>query len=161
MKIPIPKSFKFKISFWNQKNQDAESKQLLTSQVQSFNPLQGEIVQEKLGNQNEDPLFADQKNLAPNEWEQKYETYANYLEGQNFMKTINPIAFGNTIINPYHIFQIRRLPGISAKMRIRKDQSWFKIHDVLRHPEVDRFLNIITIQLPKLPFHNKSSENIT
>ena len=161
MKIPVPKSFKLKISLWNQKIRDSQNEQILISQTQSFDLLQEEIVQEKLDNQHEKQLLAGQQDLATSEWELKYETYANYLEGQNFMKTINSIGFGNTIINPYHVFQIRRLPGISAKMRICKDQSWFKIHDVLRHPEVERFLNIITIQLPKLSFNSKSSENIT
>jgi hypothetical protein len=83
-------------------------------------------------------------------WLKKYDTYAHYLEGQNPTKIMNSLNFGSSIINPYHIFQIRKLPNLSTQMRILKERenTWFKIQNISGLNGMNRFLNITAIPLP-------------
>ncbi len=95
-------------------------------------------------------------------WLKKYGTYAHYLEGPNLVKIMNPLSFGSSIVNPYHIFQIRRLPNLSSQMRIlkEKENAWFKIQNISPHSDTNRFLNIVTIPLPHFLVNQIGSETL-
>jgi hypothetical protein len=84
-------------------------------------------------------------------WIKKYDTRANYIGPQNFIKVMNPLNFGVSLVNPYHIFQIRKMPQLSCQMKISKGTDWFKVKDISRHSKIDRFLNIVAIPLPSEP----------
>ncbi len=122
MQIPLPKSFKYKISLHSQE-------QKIFRNIEEQNTQTSSTKRDYV-------------------WIKKYDTQANYLDPQNFVKTINPLHFGVSFVNPYHIFQIRKLPEISHKMRILKAQDWFKIKDISKHDKNSRFLNIIAVPLP-------------
>ncbi|QEK39748.1 phage head completion protein [Candidatus Sneabacter namystus] len=73
---------------------------------------------------------------------------AHHEKHTTMLSIMHNINFGNTITNPYHLFQIRYMKNISNTMYIKMDNYLFKIRDISNLNDQNRFLNIIATPAP-------------
>jgi hypothetical protein len=79
-------------------------------------------------------------------------TYSCYKRSNDYWRFVNPESFGNRLLNPYHIFQVRFQKNIEPKMLISTETDWFKIRDVTPYNEGAKFINLISIHIPSDKF---------
>lgn len=74
--------------------------------------------------------------------------YSYHSRPASYFRFVNPEGFGNRLLNPYHIFQVRFRDDIVAQMFISMGRQWFKVRDVVLYNEEMKFMNLIAMQVP-------------
>lgn len=78
------------------------------------------------------------------------EVFSHKTKPSGFMRIVNSNDFGNSLLNPYRLFQIRFRSDIKPQMLISDSQEWFKIRQV-EECDSRRSLSLLAIKIPALP----------